>query len=530
HKPLISIVVIIADITEAYLVEMLESVLMQIYPYWELYLADNASTKLYIREILEEYATKDIRIKLILKEQQENTAVIYNSALELATGDFVAILNQGDILTPNALYEIVELLNRHPEADMIYSDEGKVNEAGEYFAPHFKPNWCPDSFLSRMYTSQLGVYRYSIIQEIGGFRSGYDDASNYDLILRFTEKTAKVFHIPKILYHARVTSINARQAEDLKGSKRAIEDALNRRNENGEVIENKEVPGIYTVRYKITEYKLVSIIIPTKNCGKILHQCLKSIFEKSTYPHYEVIIIDNGTEEQNTLEILQYWQKNKPDRCFCHRLDIPFNYSKLNNFGVSKAQGDYLLFLNNDTEVITEDWIEGMVEQTQRKSIGAVGALLLYPDHKIQHGGVILGIRGVASHSHKNFFYGDTGYSNQLVTTNNYSAVTAACLMCRREVFEEVNGFDETLQVAFNDVDFCLKIKSQGYNNVCLPYVVLYHHESQSRGYDDTLEKQERFRQEVAEMEIRWEKLIAQDPCYNINLSKTREDYSLSGS
>ena len=532
YKPLISIIVLVENIPESYLVEMLESVLLQIYPYWELCLADNASVQPCVREILKDYAAKDIRIKLILREQQENTAVISNSALELATGDFVALLRQEDLLTPNALYEVAELLNRHPEADMVYSDEDKVNQEGKFFAPYFKPNWCPDSFLSRMYTCNLGVYRYSIIQDIGSFRAGYDEASIYDLILRFTEKTTKIFHIPKILYHRRMTSTNSisesRQLDYTKSNKQAIQDALKRRNESGEVIENNEVPGIYTVRYQISEHKLVSIIIPTKNRGKILHQCLQSIFEKSTYPNYEVIIIDNGTEEENTLEILRKWQENEPNRCFCHRLDIPFNYSKLNNFGVSKAKGDYLLFLNNDTEVITEDWIEGMVEQAQRNSIGAVGAMLIYLDNKIQHGGVILGIRGVASHSHKNYSYGDTGYANQLISTNNYSAVTAACLMCRREVFKKVNGFDEILQVAFNDVDFCLKIKNQGYNNVWLPHVVLYHHESQSRGYDDTLEKQERFRQEVAEMETRWGKLIAQDPCYNINLSKTREDYSLS--
>ncbi|BAZ45967.1 TPR domain protein [Chondrocystis sp. NIES-4102] len=542
YKPVFSIVVIVSDISVSHLVEMLESVLLQLYPYWEFYLVCEQyparegqglrSLRQYLVKpqiitIIEEYIDKDPRIKLIVEEQQQDLALIYNSALKLLKGEFIIFLSQGDILAINSLYQIAELLNRHPEADIIYSDEDLVNEAGKYYNPYFKPDWCPDSFLSRMYTGQLGVYRHSTIQETGGFRTGYQTALIYDLVLRLTEKTNNIFHIPKILYHGRISATDVKEINKIKENKRAIEDALNRRRESGRVIENNQIAGIYTIRYSITTYKLVSIIIPTKNRGEILDKCLKSIFEKTTYPHYEVLIIDNGTEEENTLKIIQQWQNNHPDKCFCYRLDIAFNYSKLNNFGVSKAKGDYLLFLNNDTEIITKDWIEGMVEQAQRNSIGVVGAMLLYPDNTIQHAGVILGIRGVASHSHKYFQDIDPGYLNQLVATNNYSAVTAACLMCRREIFQEVNGFDETLQVAFNDVDFCLKIKTQGYNNIWLPYVVLYHYESQSRGEDDTPEKQARFQQEVATMNSRWGKLIEQDPCYNINLSNTKEDYSL---
>jgi O-antigen biosynthesis protein len=534
YQPLISIIVAVENMAESYLVAMLESVLLQIYPYWELCLVEAALIPPQIKEVLEDYATQDFRIKLISREDAECTATMTNEALTSATGDFVAFLRTGDQLAPNALSEVVEFLNLHPEADLVYTDEDQVNEADQYFAPHFKPNWCPDSLLSRMYSGDLAVYRHSIIQDLGGLQLGYGEAANYDLILRFTEKTVNIFHLPQILYHRRKIATEAIassvQTICIQDDKKAIADALIRRQEQGEVIEHPEIPGIYTVRYQITDYKLVSIIIPTKNLGKVLDQCLQSIFTKSTYPNYEVIIIDNETDEPESLEILNQWQRQEPQRCFIHRLNIPFNYSKLNNFGVEQAKGDYLLFLNNDIEVITEDWIEGMVEQAQRTSIGAVGAMLLYPNHKIQHGGVILGIRGVASHSHKNFAYGDPGYANQLISTNNYSAVTAACLMCRREVFTEVNGFDETLQVAFNDVDFCLKIRHQDYHNVWLPHVVSYHHESQSRGSDNTPEEKARFRQEVAQMESRWGALIAQDPCYNINLSRTTEDYSLSES
>ncbi|MGL5834209.1 MAG: glycosyltransferase [Waterburya sp.] len=534
YQPLISIIVAVENIPESYLVEMLESVLLQIYPYWELCLVEAALIRPEIKEILEDYATQDCRIKLISTEQPESIAAMANAGLAVATGDFVAFLRNGDHLAPNALSEVAEFLNLHPEADLVYTDEDQVNETGQYFAPYFKPNWCPDSLLSRMYSGDLVVYRHDIIQDLGGLQLDYGEAANYDLILRFTEKTANIFHIPQILYHKRkivpeaIASLD--QTNYIQDNKKAIADALIRRHEPGEVTEHPKIPGIYTVRYQITDYKLVSIIIPTKNLGKVLDQCLKSIFTNSTYPNYEVIIIDNGTDEPESLEILSQWQAKETRRCFIYRLDIPFNYSKLNNFGVKQAKGDYLLFLNNDIEVITEDWIEGMMEQAQRTSIGAVGAMLLYPDHKIQHGGVILGIRGVASHSHKNFVYGDPGYTNQLISTNNYSAVTAACLMCRREIFTQVNGFDETLPVTFNDVDFCLKIRHQDYHNVWLPHVVLYHHESQSRGADKTPEEKARFRQEVAQMETRWGTLIAQDPCYNINLSRTAEDYSLSES
>ncbi|MBE9043857.1 glycosyltransferase [Pleurocapsales cyanobacterium LEGE 10410] len=529
YEPLISIVVLNFNTSESYLIKTLESVILQIYPYWELCIADRASCQ-QVQTILEKYAARDSRIKPISIKDWDNTAAALNSILELATGDFITFLNHKDLLTSDALYEVAELLNQHPEADLIYSDEDKVNADEQYFEPYLKPDWCPDSFLSRMYISHLGVYRRSIIDELGGFRSDHEGALDYDLVLRFTEQTHKIFHISKILYHQRVdsASMTTYGVPTNTAAVKAIAEALERRNEDGRVIEHDKVKGVYAIRYKITDYKLVSILIPTKNQGSILNQCLKSIFDHSTYPNYEVIVVDNGSTEPDFLELMAQWQENEPERFSCHSLDIPFNYSQLNNFGISKAKGDYLLFLNNDTEVITKDWIEAMVEQAQRDSIGAVGAMLLYQDRTIQHGGVILGIRGVAGHSHKHYAYGDSGYAGQLLSINNYSAVTAACLMCRKEVYQEVNGFDEGLPVAFNDVDLCLKMKQNGYNNVWLPHVVLYHYESKSRGNDDTPEKQHRFQQEVAIMTERWGSLIGKDPCYNINLSKVREDYSWS--
>ncbi|MDE5093273.1 MAG: glycosyltransferase, partial [Trichodesmium sp. St11_bin5] len=532
YKPLISIIVPVYNTPESFLKAMIQSVMDQIYPYWELCIADDASPNPHLKEILKDYAQKDERIKVIFREENGHISANSNSALSLATGDFISLLDHDDILTPDALYEVILLLNKHPEADMIYSDEDKINEADERLDPFFKTGWCPDSLLSRMYICHLGTYRRSIIEELGGFRVGYEGSQDYDLVLRFAEKTDKIFHIPKVLYNWRIHSESAASGSHAKpyaydAGARAIEDALIRRGEKGKVIPHSKVAGAYTVRYEIKEHKKVSIIIPTRNLGTILDRCLESIFTKSTYPNYEVILIDNGSDEDETFNVFDKWKEREPNKFFCYQLDIPFNYSRLNNYGVFKATGDYILLLNNDTEVITSDWIEAMVEQAQRPTIGAVGALLLYPDDTVQHAGVVLGVGGIAGHSHKNFPKDDEGYVRQLISVSNYSAVTAACLMCRREVFEQVGGLDEKLKVAFNDVNFCLAVKHLGYNNIYLPHVILYHYESKSRGAEDTPEKQQRFKQETDDMNQRWSKLIANDPCYSPNLTLEAEDYKL---
>ncbi|WP_052128981.1 glycosyltransferase family 2 protein [Neosynechococcus sphagnicola] len=285
--------------------------------------------------------------------------------------------------------------------------------------------------------------------------------------------------------------------------------------------------GHAIVRYYIQSFDRVSIIIPTKNLGRVLHQCLTSIFEKTTYPNYEVIVIDNGSTEAETAQVLSQWLTLEPERFRSYSLDIPFNFSKLNNYGVEQAHGKYLLFLNNDTEVITPDWMNALVEQGQRPEIGAIGGMLLYPDNTIQHAGVIVGIGGVAGHSHKHYIANDHGYFNQIQTVNNYLALTAACLLCRRDVFTAVGGFEEQLDIAFNDVDLCLKIVEKGYRNLYLPHVKLYHYESKSRGYEDTPEKQLRFRQEIEYMQQKWQHFIEHDPCYSPHLTRHREDYGI---
>ncbi len=532
YKPVVSVVMPVYNTPEHFLREVIESVLNQIYPYWELCIADDASTKPYIKTILEEYISKDSRIKVVFRTENGHISLASNSALEIATGEFVALLDHDDLLTPDALYEVALLLNKHPDADMIYSDEDKIDQHNQLREPFFKPDWCPDSFLSRMYTCHLGTYRRSLVTEIRGFRAGFEGSQDYDLVLRLTEKAKKILHIPKILYHWRIHPASTASSLDSKtyavdAAKRALSEAIDRRGEPGIVTPAPGTAGYYVVRYHIDTCDLVSIIIPTKNLGNIVDKCLLSIFEKTTYPNYEVILVDNGSTEQTTFDVIKKWKDKEANRFKCYSLDIPFNYAKINNVAVKESQGKYLLFLNNDTEVLTPDWIEAMVEQAQRPSIGAVGALLLYPDNTIQHAGVVAGIGGVANHCHKHFSIGSSGYFNHLNTVNNFSSVTAACLMCRRDVFQEVGGFEEALAVAFNDVDFCFKLVEKGYRNIYLPHVILYHYESKSRGVEDTAEKLARFLKENEYMHDKWKEIIKNDPCYNPNLTRKREDYSI---
>jgi glycosyltransferase involved in cell wall biosynthesis len=531
HKPLISVIMPVFNTPEAFLREAIASVLNQIYPYWQLCIADDASTETQVRKVLEEYQAQDDRIQVVFRENNGHISACSNSALDLATGHFVALLDHDDLLTPDALYEVALLINRYPDADMIYSDEDKIDEDNDLKDPFFKPDWCPDTFLSKMYTCHLGVYRRALVTEMGGFRVGFEGSQDYDLVLRLTEKTDNIYHIPKILYHWRIHQQSAASDSQAKpyayiAAQKALEEALARRQVAARVL---DAPGWHhCVRYELPSHPRVTIIIPTRDQAQCLQTCLQSIFQKSTYSNYEVLVIDNGSVEPETFEVFQQWQMKEGDRFRALPLNIPFNYSTLNNYGVQQSNSEYLLFLNNDIEVLTPDWIEAMVEQAQRPSIGAVGALLLYPDGTIQHAGVVAGIGGVAGHSHRYCPSEIPGYINQIQTITNYAAVTAACLMCRREVFMAVSGFEEDLAVAFNDVDFCFKILQKGYRNIYLPHVKLYHFESKSRGLETTLEKQARFTREVMYMKQKWKSLIEHDPCYNPHLSRTREDYSLN--
>lgn len=532
YKPLITVIVPVYNVDEVWLRKCIESVQNQLYGNWQLCLADDASTKLHVRKVLEEYAAVDSRITVIFRESNGHISETSNSALEAANGEFIALLDHDDELAIDALYENVALLNKYPDADMIYSDEDKISVNGLRHSPFFKPDWSPDTILSQMYTCHLGLYRSSLVREIGGFRKGYEGSQDYDLVLRLTEKTNRIHHIPKVLYHWRAipestsSNVGAKEYTNDAGL-RALNDAIQRRNIDGWAERVEHIPNLYRIHYNLKNEPLISILIPTRNMADILDNCLQSIFNKSTYRNFEIIIIDNGSDEQQTFDLFAKWKQIEPKRIRVERIDIPFNYSRLNNLAATSTNGELILLLNNDIEVITTNWLQEMASHALRSSIGAVGACLLYPDNTIQHAGVILGLGGIAGHGHKYFESHNYGYFSRLHMITNYSAVTAACLMVRREVYLEVGGLEEQLQVAFNDVDFCLKIREKGYYNVWLSHVKLYHHESKSRGQEDTPEKQERFRREQDFMRERWGNLLISDPFYNPNLTLEREDFSL---
>ncbi len=531
ERPQFSIVMATYNTPESYLRAALDSVLAQIYPDWELCIADDASTDPEVRHILQEYADRDGRIKLIFRDENGHISKSSNSALSLATGEYVGFLDHDDLLAPEALYECALVVNRYPDVDMLYSDEDKVFDDGELADPFFKPDWNPDTFLSRNYTCHFGVYRRSLAEAVGGLRPGFEGSQDYDFVLRLTERSRRVEHIPKVLYHWRVHPDSTASGSQAKpyardSAVRALEEALVRRDEPGRVTYRDTVQGTYIVRYAVRKREKVSVIIPTRDHGDDVNRCLESIFENAGYENFEVLLLDNGSTDPSSLATFESWRRREA-RVRVVRYDVPFNYSKINNFAVSQTDGTYVLLLNNDTEVISDDWMEAMVEQAQRPSVGAVGALLLYPDGTVQHGGVVVGLGGVAGHSHKYAASDAAGYFFTLRSINNVSAVTAACLMVRREIFDAVGGLDEGLSVAFNDVDFCLKVVAAGYRNVYLPHVQLYHFESKSRGHETTPEKVARFQAEMLTMQRRWRTQTHVDPCYSPNLTLDTEDYAI---
>jgi len=531
-KPLISIIMPVYNVEKEWLDKAILSVVNQIYPYWELCVVDDASTEAHIKKSIERWKNRDTRIIVKYLEENKGISVASNEAISLSKGEYVGFLDHDDELAPNALYEVVKLLNEHPEADMIYSDEDKIDANERRLGPYFKPEWSPDLFLSHMYTCHFSVYRKEIVNKIDGFRQGYEGGQDYDLALRITEQTNSIFHIPKILYHWRMlknsTALRAKSKDYAHiSSYNAIKDAIERRGEKAVIERVKGLVGNYRVHYFTKTNSKVTIIIPTKDQVKILNRCLKSIFNTTNYENYEVLVIDNNSNESGTFKLFDYWKDKEPDKFRVERHKTPFNFSKINNYAAEIARGNLLLFLNNDVKIITENWLDEMVGQAERKSIGAVGTMLLYSNNTVQHAGVILGIGGVAGHAFRNFPASHTGFCGRMVVISNYSAVTAACMMVRREVFEDVGRFDEDLPIAFNDVDFCIKVREKGYYNVFLPHVRLYHYESSSRGYEDTPEKMKRYKRDVKYMQEKWGDLLLHDPFYSPNLTLKREDFSL---
>lgn len=535
YRPLISILIPVYNVEKKWLIQCVNSIKGQWYDNWELCLADDASTSKETIETLHELARNDARIKVVYRKHNGHISEATNSALELATGEFVALVDNDDELSPNALFEVVKVLNECPQLDLIYSDEDKINQYGYRFDPHFKPDWSPDLILNQNYISHLGIYRTELARKIEGFRVGFEGAQDHDFLLRFIEQTNanRIFHIPKVLYHWRaIEGSTALQADEKsyaydQGVK-AVQEALDRRKIKA-LVKNGKYPGLYDVDYDLIEEALVSIIIPTKNGYEDLKQCIDSIIEKSTYSNYEIIVADNGSDDPKIFDLFSSYTQKLGNRFKHVVIDIPFNYSKINNLAVKESQGKYLLFLNNDTSVISPDWIENMLGFAQFDRIGCVGAKLWYMDDTIQHGGVVLGIGGIAGHSFLNATKDDPGYFSKLYTDYNYTAVTAACLMVSRADFEAVGGFDETLEVAFNDVDFCIRIYQLGRKNVWCHKAELYHYESKSRGYEDTPEKLARFCKEIDCMNERYGTFLRQDPAYNCNFALNATPFSVIG-
>lgn len=531
EKPKISIAVPAFKTPENFLREMMESVQAQTYDNWELCIVNAGFEEGGIERILAEYADRDPRIRY--ENLSENLGISENTnrAFAMAQGDYVGLLDHDDLLAPNAFYEIVSALEKDDGIDCIYTDEDKVTtDLSEHFQPHLKPDFNLDLLRSNNYITHFFLARRQLVEEVGGFRREFDGAQDYDFILRCTEKAEKICHIPEILYHWRThkssTADNpASKMYAFEAGKRAIEEHLKRMDTPGKVSHTMDL-GFYRVVYPIRHEELISIVIPNKDEKETLEKCLRSIEEKSTYKNYEIIIVENNSA---TDEIFAYYRElKKKDNIQIAVWEGAFNYSAINNYGVSLAKGKYILFLNNDIEVIAPDWMEEMLGHCQRPEVGAVGARLYYPDDTIQHAGCILGIGGIAGHMFVGMPRERTGYMHKAALQQDLSAVTAACMMVKAKAFQEAGGFTQELAVAFNDIDLCLKIRRLGYLVAYDPYVEMYHYESKSRGAEDNKEKVRRFQKEIEYMRSHWLPLLKQgDPYYNKNLSLTKWNYSL---
>ncbi|MDX9893650.1 MAG: glycosyltransferase [Patescibacteria group bacterium] len=512
-QPKISIVMPVYQLPIKILKQTIDSILKQIYSNWELCLA-NGSQQSNIAKLLDHYAN-DPRIKLTHLPANKGISQNSNEALKLAGGEFIALMDHDDELTPDALAEVVKKINQHPEADLIYSDEDKIDLDGFHSHPTFKPDWCPDLLLNVCYFGHLTVIRKEIMAKVGSLKPEYDGSQDHDLFLRITEITNNIFHIPKILYHWKMA--NSSVAADIENkpycltqTKLVLEAALKRRGLDGQVEMNKETKQFY-VRYKLNKNNLVSIIIPTKDQPELIAKCVHSIIAKTNYPNYEIIIINNDSKKEET-KICFKKLLALSDKITIIDYPKKFNYSAINNFGAGQANGDILLFLNDDTEIINAGWLRAMIEQVQRPEVGVVGSKLLYYNNLIQHAGVIVGKEFFAVHAFC-FWPNSWTYLNLASSIRNYQAVTGACLMTKKELFNTISGFDESYQIIYSDIDLCLRLRHAGYLIVYTPLAELYHHESATRGVDINLADKKIFQK-------KWQHILEQDdPYYNPNLS-----------
>ena len=530
YKPLLSVVMPVYNVDKVWLRLAIESVCKQLYPHWELCIADDSSTKRHVRKILEEYREKDPRIKVIYRKTRGNISVASNSAVELADGEFIALLDHDDELSEHALYMVVEELNAFPESDLIYSDEDKLDRHRQRVVPHLKPDWNPDLFYSYNIVSHLGVYRTSLVKQLRGFRQGYEGSQDYDLALRVVEQIPehRIRHIPYVLYHWREVPGSVARAVGSpadEAARNALRAHFRRTGINATV--TKGYGNFHRVSYPILdELPLVSVIVATRDHIELLRQVVDGVLHQTDYQPLELIIVDNQSSEPATLQYLRELQTDARVRII--RYDAPFNFSAIQNLAAKEARGRILALLNNDIKIISSKWLAEMVGHAVRPEIGAVGAKLYYENETIQHAGIVLGLGGIAGHAHKHLPRQAAGYYARAQVVQNYSAVTGACLVLRHDVYDEVGGFNEVdLPIAFNDIDLCLRIQQNGYRILWTPYAELYHLESATRGPDSGLDKSPRFMREQEFMKSKWGDRLVFDPCYSRNLTLNKEDFSL---
>lgn len=531
ERPLIAVLMPVYNTPEHLLREAIESVRDQVYDNWELCIADDFSSEPNVRRILDEYTHLDARIRVVYRNENGHISSASNSALELVTAEWVALLDHDDVLRPHALAEVALELAAHPDAQLIYSDEDKITLGGERFDPNFKPDFSRELFRAQNYLNHLTVHRTANIRDVGGWRTGFEGSQDYDLNLRVFEKVgaSAIRHIPKVLYHWRAVPGSTALAQGQKSYAfsagfRALEEHVQRLGLAANVRAVDDLP-FYRLRFAVpTPAPSVTLVIPTRDGLDVLRRAVESIIERTDYPSYDILVVDNGSVLPDTKEYLA--GINDLPNVTVIPYDRPFNYSEINNFAVQQASGDIIGLVNNDVEVIGREWLSEMVSWSIQTSVGCVGAKLFYPNNTIQHAGVVLGVGGIANHAFLGESRNSTGYFGRSSVHCNVSAVTAACLVVRKDVFLSLGGLDPGLPVAFNDVDFCLRVREAGFVNVWTPFAELYHHESRSRGKDDTPEKQERFAAEIAYMVRRWGKLLENDPYYSPNFSKAMPAYS----
>lgn len=532
-----SILVPLYNTPERFLREMIESVQYQTYGKWELCLADGSDDEhKEVGEICKQYVANDSRVKYEKLEKNEGISGNTNACIDMATGNFIALFDHDDYLHPSVLFECMQAICRE-DADYVYTDEATFQGTNVFniITRHCKPDFALDNLRANNYICHFSVFKKTLLDEAGRFRSEYDGSQDHDLILRLTEKAKNVYHIPKILYFWRSHPNSVAQDISAKtyaidAAKRAVESHMERAGLKAEVESSKAFPTIFKFKYELKETPKVSILIPNKDHLSDLKKCIESILNKSTYKDYEIIVIENNSIKTETFDY--YKEIEKKDNIRVVHYEGSFNYAKINNFGESFATGKYIIMLNNDTEVISEDWIEELLMYAQRDDVAVVGGKLYYEDDTIQHAGIVIGLGAdrAAGHTHYGCDKENVGYMGRLFYAQNVSAVTGACMMVRKSIYDDLGGLDEEFTVAFNDVDFCLKARDKGYLNIFTPYCEMYHYESKSRGFETTKSKKNRFKQEVKMFRNKWKDVIdAGDPYFNPNFSLDRPDFYIPG-